>query len=160
MNKIGMNKIACIAALALLAGTAACKRVETVKVSESDAAAAADATQKAWTSQDLATVDALYSKDIAAFDPAAAPLATDWATFDKFNQGFVAMKFDGITVPDRKIQILDADTFVVSGTGTLTSTQGANKAVPMRFTDVYQKQADGKWLIANEHVSFVPKAAG
>ncbi|MEO6716615.1 MAG: DUF4440 domain-containing protein [Novosphingobium sp.] len=154
-----MNKIACLAALALLAGTAACKRVETTKISEADAVAAADATQKAWISQDLTTVDALYSKEITAFDPASAPLATDWTTFDKYNQGFIAGKFDGITVPDRKIQILDSDTFVVSGTGMLTSTQGKDKSVPMRFSDVYEKQADGKWLIVNEHVSFVPKAA-
>ena len=155
-----MNKIACLAALALLAGTAACKKVDNAKLSETDAAAAADATQAAWITMDLTKVLSLYSKDVVAFDPAAAPLATDWATFEKLNQGFVAMKFDGITVPDRKIQIVDADTFIVSGTGEMTSKEGQVKASSMRFTDVYEKQADGKWLIVNEHVSFVPKAAG
>jgi ketosteroid isomerase-like protein len=147
----------CAATFALAIAAAGCQKAAPALVSQAAAEGAADATQAAWISMDLAKVLAAYSKDVVAFDPAAAPLATDWATFEKFNQGFVDMKFDGITVPDRKIQILDADTFVVSGTGTMTSKEGQVKSADMRFTDVYQKQADGKWLIVNEHVSFKPK---
>jgi len=106
---------------------------------------------------DVAKVESVYAKDVVGFDPAAAPLSADWDNWDKLQKAFVDMKFDAIAVPDRKIQILDADTFVVSGSGELTSKQGATKSTTMRFTDVYQKQADGKWLIVNEHVSFRPE---
>ena len=148
------------ATLALALAAAGCQKAPPPAISEADAAAAADATQTVWTSMDAAKVEALYTKDIVGFDPSAAPLSTDWANWDKLQKAFADMKFDGITVPDRKIQILDADTFVASGTATMTSKDGKVKSAEMRFTDVYQKQADGKWLIANEHVSFVPKAAG
>jgi ketosteroid isomerase-like protein len=67
------------------------------------------------------------------------------------------MKFDHIDVPDRKIQTLDADHFIVSGTGAMTSTSGPVKSAAMRFTDAYERQADGKWLIVNEHVSMKPE---
>jgi uncharacterized protein (TIGR02246 family) len=128
-------------------------------VSEADATAAADATQAAWTTMDVAKIDAVYAPDVVGFDPADPPLSTTWDNWHKLQQGFAAMKFDGISVPDRKIQLLDDDTFVVSGTGNLTSTAGEMKAATMRFTDVYEKQADGRWLIVNEHVSFAPTKA-
>jgi ketosteroid isomerase-like protein len=32
------------------------------------------------------------------------------------------------------------------------------KSADMRFTDVYRRQDDGKWLIVNEHVSMKPAA--
>jgi ketosteroid isomerase-like protein len=135
------------------AGTAA------AMVSDTDAAAAADATQAAWTSMDGAKIDAVYAPDVVGFDPVAAPLSTDRANWTKLQQGFAAMKFNHIDVADRKIQILDGNTFVVSGTATMTSTDGPVKSMPLRFTDVYHKQADDSWKIVNEHTSQVPKAA-
>ena len=54
-------------------------------------------------------------------------------------------------------QRLDADHFIASGTATLTSTDGPTKSATMRFTDVYERQADGRWLIVNEHVSMKPE---
>ena len=129
-------------------------------VSDADATAAADAAQAAWISMDAAKIDAVYAPDVVGFDPVAAPLSTDRANWTKLQQGFAAMKFDHVDVADRKIQILDADTFVVSGTATMTSTDGPVKSMPLRFTDVYHRQADGSWKIANEHTSTVPKAAG
>jgi ketosteroid isomerase-like protein len=144
---------------ALTISTAACdKQAEKAMVTEAEASAAADAAQAAWTSMDVAKIEAIYAEDIVGFDAMAPALSTEWATWHAFQEGFAAMKLDAITVPDRKIQILDGDTFVVSGTGTLTSKEGELKSVDMRFTDVYQKQADGKWLIVNEHVSLKPEA--
>jgi len=124
-------------------------------VTEADAAAAADATQAAWVTMDAAKIEAPYAKDIVAFDPVEAPLSTTWDNWHKLQEGFAAAKFDKVDVADRKIQLLDSDTFVVSGTGTMTGS-GEPKSAVMRFTDVYQKQADGKWLIVNEHVSMAP----
>jgi hypothetical protein len=151
------------ALLAVTSVTSACnKAAETAAkapaaVSEADAAAAADATQAAWMSGDPAKIEAVYGKDVVAFDPVDPPLSTTWENWDKLQKGFAAMKFDHIDVPDRKIQALDADHFVVSGTGNMTSATGPLKAAAMRFTDVYSRQPDGKWLIVNEHVSMKPE---
>ena len=150
------------AACAALLGVTACAKVGApagkAAVSEADAAAAADATQAAWTSMDVGKIESVYAHDIVAFDPADPPLSTSWDNWDRLQKGYAAMKFDKMTVPDRKIQILGPDDFIVSGTGDMTSTDGAMKAASMRFTDVYHRQADGKWLIVNEHVSMKPEA--
>ena len=149
--------ITALALCALATSITGCQQTAGAAISDADATAAADATQAAWTSMDVDKIEALYSHDVVGFDPMAAPLSTDWVTWHGFQVGFAAMKFDGIAVPDRKIQLLDADTFIVSGTGNLTSKDGAMKSAAMRFNDVYQKQADGKWLIVNEHVSLKPE---
>ena len=129
-------------------------------VSQADATAAADATQAAWTSMDKAKIESVYAQNVVAFDPADPPLSTTWENWDKLQAGFAAMKFDHMSAPDRNIQLLDADTFIVSGTGDMTSSTGTVKQATMRFTDVYRRQADGRWLIVNEHVSMKPTASG
>jgi ketosteroid isomerase-like protein len=128
------------------------------QMSESKAAAIADATQAAWASMDASKIDSAYAPDIVGFDPIAPPLSVDRANWTKLQKGFADMKFDRLTVPDRKIQLIDADSFIVSGTAYFTSKSGPVKAMPMRFTDVYRKQADGRFLIVNEHVSALPAA--
>ena len=154
-----MKPMITIALVGALATLSACQKgpAAAAAVSEADATAVADATQTAWVTMDAAKIEAAYAKDIVAFDVMDPPLSTTWDNWHKLQQGFAAMKFDKIDVPDRKIQILDGDTFVVSGTGTMTGS-GEMKEAGLRFTDVYQKQADGKWLIVNEHASFVPEA--
>jgi ketosteroid isomerase-like protein len=152
MRNLAMGLALGLAAVSL----AGCKKEG--EFTEADAATWADATQAAWVSMDLAKIEAVYAHDLVGFDPGAAPLAKDWATWHKLNGGFAAMKFNAMTVADRKIQILSHRVFVVSGTATLTSKDGPMKLAKDRFTDVYQMQKDGKWLIVNEHVSFVPEA--
>ena len=158
------SKTALAALFAASTAIAACNQeaassaaADTAVVSEADATTAADATEAAWTSMNVATIEALYAPEVVGFDPVDPPLSTTWDNWHKLQQGFAAMKFDKISVADRKIQLVDADTFVVSGTGKLTSTDGAIKSATMRFTNVYQKQADGRWLIVNEHVSMAPE---
>ncbi|MGH6785783.1 MAG: DUF4440 domain-containing protein, partial [Novosphingobium sp.] len=104
-------------------------------------------------------IEAPYSKEVVAFDPMEAPLSTTWDNWHRLQEGFAAMKLDKVAVADRKIQILDADNFIVSGTADFTSTDGAMKAAKMRFTDVYHRGDDGKWWIVNEHVSMPPEPA-
>lgn len=158
------RKTALTALLVVSSAVAACNQkaaapTPAATVSEADAAATADAAQTAWTSMDVAKIEAPYARDIVAFDPMAQPLSTSWDSWHKLQQGFAAMKLDKVSVPDRKIQLVDSDTFVVSGTAHFTSTDGPMKAAAMRITDVYHKQADGRWLIVNEHVSMVPAPA-
>jgi len=127
-------------------------------ISESDAAKMTDATVATWQSMDAAKIDALYAPDVVGFDVSAAPLSMDRANWTKLQQGFAAMKFDHATITQSKTQILDGDDFVFSSVANLTSTSGSVKALSIRCTDVFHKQADDKFLIVNEHCSAVPSA--
>jgi len=125
-------------------------------LSDADAGKITDATVAAWQSMDASKIDGLYAPEVVGFDVSAAPLSTDRANWTKLQQGFAAMKFDHLAMTQSKTQILDPDTFIFSSIGNLTSTAGTVKALPIRCTDVYHKQADGKFLIVNEHCSSVP----
>ena len=127
-------------------------------VTEADASKLADAMVKTWESKDAAKIKALYSADVVAFDYASGPLESDRATFDKAQDVFAAAGIDSEEQVARKIQLLDADTFVVSGVW-----NGSSKAHPennglVRCTDVFLKGAGGAWSIVNEHCSPMPKA--
>lgn len=127
-------------------------------LSEADATAIQDKTEGVWKSMDAKAIDALYAPDVVGFDVSAPPLSTDRANWTKLQEGFAGMKLDKATDMERKIQVLDADTFVASGTTEMSSATVPANVFKLRFTDVYEKQADGKWLIVNEHVSAVPAA--
>ena len=127
-------------------------------LSDADAAKITDATVATWQSMDASKIDGLYAPDVVGFDVSAAPLSTDRANWTKLQQGFAAMKFDHLAITQSKTQILDSETFIFSSVGNLTSTAGTVKALPIRCTDVYRKQADDKFLIVNEHCSSVPSA--
>jgi ketosteroid isomerase-like protein len=127
-------------------------------LSQSDAAKITDATVATWQSMDASKIDALYASDIVGFDVSAAPLSTDRANWTKLQQGFAGMKFDHLAITQSKTQILDPNGFVFSSLGTLTSSAGALKSLPIRCTDVYHRQDDNKFLIVNEHCSSVPAA--
>ena len=95
------RKVALIALLTVSTAFAACqqKPAEPAKaeaaaaVSEVEATAAADATQAAWTTMDVAKIEAPYSKDVVAFDAVDPPLSTTWDNWHKLQQGFAGMKF-------------------------------------------------------------------
>ena len=127
-------------------------------VTEPDASAAFDATVAAWGSMDAAKVKALYASDVAGYDYTNAPLVTDRAIWDKDQDSFAAAKLDQITVTEKKIQLLGPDAFVVSSTSEGKSTAVPANNTTFRCTDIYQRQADGKWLIVNENCGAPPKA--
>ena len=59
---------------------------------------------------------------------------------------------------ERSVQVLDADTIVTTGVVTLDfKKNGRPTWIAMRITDVWQKQADGAWLVVNEHGSNMPR---
>jgi ketosteroid isomerase-like protein len=127
-------------------------------ISDADAARVTDATVAAWQSMDAAKIDALYAPDVVGFDVSAPSLSTDRGNWTKLQQSFAAMKFDHATITQSKTQILDGDVFVYSSVANLTSTAGSVKAMSLRCTDVFRRQADDKFLIVNEHCSGVPGA--
>ncbi len=154
-----MNKIACIAALAMLTCTSACKRVEPAKITYLEAAKAADAMLAAARSGDIAKIDALYARDMNAINPVEPELATDSATMHKWNVELVKLKFDQMYYTERKIQLLDGEEFIITAKVHATSQTGPVKTADFRLTNVYRKQADGKFKIINEHLSFAAPAA-
>ena len=127
-------------------------------ISDAEAAKVTGATVAAWQSADAAKIDALYAPDVVGFDVSAPSLSTDRANWTKLQQSFAAMKFDHATITQSKTQILDGDVFVYSSVANLTSTAGSVKAMSLRCTDVFRRQADDKFLIVNEHCSGVPGA--
>jgi len=127
-------------------------------ISEADANKVVDATLADWQSMDAAKIDAWYAPDVVGFDATVPDLSTDRANWTKIQQGFADMKFDKIDVTARKLQILDGEDFILSTMANLTSSTGPTKAASIRCTDVFRKQADGSFLIVNEHCSMVPAA--
>lgn len=123
------------------------------KLSDGDATIIANRNEVEFASTDAARIKAVYAPDIVAFDPGVEGLITDRAAFDKAQDEFAAMKFDSFERKDRKVQVLDADTFIVSGTSAIGSTVKPSNNGVFRYTEVYQKQPDGKWQIVNEHIS-------
>lgn len=126
-------------------------------VTEAEAAMMADETQTTWASRNIAAIESRYAKTVIGFDPADPKLSTTWENWDRLQKGMVEQGFDVVSVPDRRIQVLDGDTFVVSGVGTLKNSADAAKVAEFRFTDVYHRQDTGRFAIVNEHVSFIPK---
>ena len=158
-----MTKWIYAAAAASFALLGACQKAETapaaaVAISEAEAGKLADAMVKGWESKDAATIKALYAPGVVAFDYAYGPLEQDRATFDKAQDVFAAAQIDSEAQISRTIQVLDADTFVVSGVWNGTSKAHPEANGQVRCTDVFQKGADGAWIIVNEHCSQMPKA--
>jgi hypothetical protein len=122
---------------------------------EAEAAGIVDAAEAAWTSADTAKIMASYKEGGVWFDPVAVEPSADRATQTKWTDGFAAMKLTEKSVAAKNVQVLDADTIVASGIATFKSGSGADP-VTFRYTDVYEKQADGKWLIVHEHLSATP----
>ena len=148
-------------ALSLVAGLGslgACQQtVEAPKAAavptEAEAAAIVDAAEAAWTSADTAKIMASYKEGGVWFDPVAVEPSADRAVQTKWTDGFTAMKLTEKSIAAKNVQVLDADTIVASGIATF---KGGADPVTFRYTDVYQKQSDGKWLIVHEHLSTTP----
>jgi ketosteroid isomerase-like protein len=146
--------LAALAALAL--GTTACGGPK--PVSEAQAAMIADETQTALASRNIAAVEARYSKAVIGFDPTDPKMSTSFENWDRLQKAFVAMQFDKLSMADRRIQVLDGDTFVVSGIATFTNSLAPASAMTVRMTQVYQRQDNGNFVIVTEHVSPQPEA--
>ena len=93
------------------------------------------------------------------FRASSATARREKQSFDKAQDVFAAAQIDSEEQISRKIQLLDADTFVVSGVWNGTSKAKPENNGEVRCTDVFQKGADGAWIIVNEHCSQMPKAA-
>lgn len=131
---------------------------EAAAPTEAEAAAIVDAAEAGWTSADTAKIMASYKEGGVWFDPVAVEPSADRATQTKWTDGFTAMKLTEKTIASKNVQVLDDDTIIASGIATLRSGAAA-EPVSFRYSNVYQKQPDGKWLIVHEHLSAPPAEA-
>ena len=116
-----------------------------------------EATEKSYGSGNAAEIMGHYADGAVMFDMGVLAPVADRQMQTKFTQGFAATQPRDFTVANRAIQLLDADTFVASGVSSFTIQLGqARQPVRARFTQVYQRQADGTFKIAHEHMSSPP----
>ena len=126
-------------------------------VTEAEMTTAFDAAKAAWISMDIAKVDSLYADDVVAFDVAAPNPVEGKAAMHKFNEVFIGMKFDAAQMRNDRLRALGPDAFIASGIAHFTSTAGQVKEADIRYSETFQKQADGSWKIVHEHIDFPPK---
>ncbi len=126
-------------------------------ISETDAAAILDKVPEALIAKDAAGAVGLYADNAVLVDIQAPELITTREANLAATNGFLSANVSKLTLNERKIQVLDADTFVATQivTGDMMP---AKKAIQqtIRITDVAQKGADGTWKIVSEHVSAMP----
>jgi uncharacterized protein (TIGR02246 family) len=125
---------------------------------EADIGALYDKLDAALKAKDAAAIAALYAPGGVMIDPMInAPAKSDPATAVAGITEWLKTE-PTFTVNTAETQILDADTVVVSGVVTNDfKRNGRPTWVVQRYTDVWQKQADGQWLIVTSHVSNAPQ---
>lgn len=147
-----------IAALTLLS---ACQQspeqAKLEPVTQKQAETIIEATEKSYTSGDANQIMAHYADGAVMFDQGLLAPVADRQLQTKLTQGFAATQPRDFTIANRAIQLLDGDTFVASGVTSFTIQLGqARQPVRARFTQVYQRQGDGTFKIAHEHMSAPP----
>ncbi|HEY4070551.1 MAG TPA: DUF4440 domain-containing protein [Sphingomicrobium sp.] len=149
--------------LSALLSLAACKAAspDHAAVTEAEATAIAERAEGSFTTGNVNAIMDQYANGAVMIDASNAAPSTDRRVQSGWAKAFVSMKPAGYHVPDRHVQIVGPDAFVSSGTEVFTVQAGAvTPTVSARFTDVFQRQRDGRWKIVHEHVSMPPTPAG
>ena len=147
---------------AMLPALAACQQpAAQPPVTEAQAEQIARAAEATFTSGDLGKIMDQYADNAVMIDASTADPSTDRKVQSGWAKTFVSMKPANFQVAGRHIQLVGPDAFVSSGIERFTVEAGAARpTVSARFTDVFQRQRDGKWKIINEHVSMPPTPSG
>jgi uncharacterized protein (TIGR02246 family) len=112
----------------------------------------------AFTSGDAIRMMEHYAPGAVVVDGANNVPTSDRPTITKWTADFAAMKPSDLTTSPGIVQPLDEDTIVSSGIAAfLVDVGGRRQRVSMRYTHVFEKQADGRWLIVAEHNSVPPQ---
>ena len=129
-----------------------------VKLTEAEAIRIATAPMADWDKMGTQALDSQYASDAIGFEPNTVSLVAGSAAWLKINKDLLAMKFDKVTVRERKVQILSDDIFILTSETDMSSSDGPVKATTWRCTDVFQRKSDGKFRTVNEHCSYPPKS--
>jgi uncharacterized protein (TIGR02246 family) len=129
-----------------------------VSMSASEADQVVNAAYADFTSGDAVKMMAHYAPGAVVIDAANNLPSTDRATITKWTADFAALKPSDLTTNPRLVQSFNDDTIVSSGVAAfLADVGGRRQRVSVRYTHVFEKQADGKWLIVAEHNSIPPQ---
>jgi hypothetical protein len=147
--------------IAILAA-ASCKQAPTQHsaVTKAEATQIAEQAEANFTTGKAEDVIRQYAEGAVIFDAGHPNFSTDRKVQTGWARDFVSMKPADYHVPDRQIQLIGPDAFISSGTEVFTVASGRSRpTLSARFTDVFQRQADGSWKIVHEHVSLPPTEA-
>jgi hypothetical protein len=132
--------------------------VATSSISRVDALRVAQATEADYGSGDVGKIMSHYAPEAVSIDTSQPSPSDDRGALTASTKTFVSEKPADYHVSDRHIQVLDGNTFVSSGLANFTVEAGtARPTVGVRFSQVYERQLDGSWKIANEHFSLPPE---
>ncbi|MEO8619155.1 MAG: nuclear transport factor 2 family protein [Sphingomicrobium sp.] len=144
--------------------TSACQQTpkgERPPVTETQAIKIAEAAESTFTGNEPDRIMDQYVDGAVMIDAATANPSTDRKVQSGWAKTFVSMKPADFRVTDRHVQIVGPDAFVSSGVENFTVSAGtARPVVSARFTDVFQRQKDGRWKIVHEHISMPPAPTG
>ena len=128
-------------------------------VTRAEAEKIAKAAEASFTLGDTGKIMDQYADGAAMIDASSPQPSADRKVQTGWARAFTSMKPADYHVTGREIRLLGVDAFVSSGMEVFTVAAGAGRpTVSARFTDVFQRQADGKWKIVAEHVSMPPTA--
>ncbi len=129
-------------------------------VTEAQAEKVALDAEATFTTGDLSKIMDQYADNAVMIDAANPMPSADRKVQAGWARNFVSMKPADYQVSGRHIQLVGPDSFVSSGIESFTVEAGAARpTVSARFTDVFQRQKDGRWKIISEHVSMPPAPA-
>lgn len=112
----------------------------------------------AFTSGDAVKIMEHYAPGAVVIDAANNMPTTDRATITKWTADFAAMKPSDMVANPRMVQSFNDDTIVSSGIAAfLADVGGRRQRVSVRYTHVFERQPDGRWLIVAEHNSIPPQ---
>ena len=165
-----MKSLLLAAAAALLVGGCEVKRagdaaqpaatVPSGSISEADARKIVDGVHRDFLGGDAVKMMTHYAPGAILFDPSHSQPSADRNTQTQWATEFVAMKPADLVSNPSTVQLLDADTFVASGIAGFTGeVNGHRDLYHARYTQVFERQADGSWLIVHEHMSMPPATA-
>lgn len=125
-------------------------------VKGTDAEQAVAAAHAAYVGGDAQKIMDLYAPGAIVFDPAHREPSNDRAMQTRWAADFVLMKpADMVSKP--VIQPLGPDSFIASGIAAFTAQVNGNRSLlHSRYSQVFQRQPDGRWLIVHEHMSIPP----
>lgn len=106
---------------------------------------------------DVDGVMALNSGEAVLFDPGLNQPITTVEANRKATEEFTALGATSYTRHWEKVQVLDADTAIVSTLATIETRNVALPRILFRSTDVLQRQPGGEWFVVNEHISQAPQ---
>lgn len=114
--------------------------------------------QKSLSGGKAENVVALYDTDAILLATLENNPITTQEQRTQYFQGLVKKPEMAVAVQQEDIRALDENTAIVSGVYTFSFKDSDKKTeIPARYSFVYEKNSDGRWLIENHHSSMLPK---